>query len=253
VTSPPPGVPDETRADVARRRLAELAEAFDARWHPDPLPESRPDRRPPGRRSGGRHVDRADRGSIRPRLRDRHVALFAVLGLAALVLIGWWLLAGRPERLDEPAVIEAESSEPAASTEDGASELVVHVTGDVEKPGIVTVPVGSRVHEAIEAAGGVTGDPDLSGLNLARELADGEQVLVGRAAQPAPGEPGGAVNVNTADSETLQELPGVGPVTAAAIIARRTDHGPFRSVDDLLDVKGIGEATLAELRDHVTV
>lgn len=182
-----------------------------------------------------------------------------MLGLAALVLIGWWLLAGRPEQLDEPVVFEAEESEPAGSSEKPAgesAELIVHVAGEVAKPGIVTVPAGSRVHEAIEAAGGVAGDPDLSALNLARELNDGEQVLVGADAAAAagePGAPGGAINVNTADAATLQELPGVGPVTAAAIIARRTDHGPFRSVDDLLDVKGIGEATLAELRDHVTV
>lgn len=188
-----------------------------------------------------------------------------MLGLAALVLIGWWLLAGRPEQLDEPVVFEAEESEPAGSSEKPAgesAELIVHVAGEVAKPGIVTVPAGSRVHEAIEAAGGVAGDPDLSALNLARELTDGEQVLVGADAAATAGEPGapgqhgapgGAINVNTADAATLQELPGVGPVTAAAIIARRTDHGPFRSVDDLLDVKGIGEATLAELRDHVTV
>ncbi|OUZ07358.1 hypothetical protein BHE97_17375 [Aeromicrobium sp. PE09-221] len=203
---------------------------------------------------------------MRRRWGDRHLAVVAVLGLAAAVLVAWWVIAGRPAEVDDPAPLASVgASESSADPGDAAGaetsgELVIHVTGEVQTPGIVVVPAGSRVHEAIDAAGGVAGAPDLSTLNLAREIQDGEQIVVGG---PPAGPEGGAaasgagagglININTADSSTLEELPGVGPVTAQAIIDRRADHGPFRAVEDLLDVKGIGEATLADLRDRVTV
>ncbi|MET0928628.1 MAG: helix-hairpin-helix domain-containing protein, partial [Aeromicrobium sp.] len=149
-----------------------------------------------------------------------------------------------------------------------AQQLIVDVTGKVKHPGIVTLPKGSRVYEAIDAAGGVKGTVDTATLNMARELTDGEQVLVGLdpvdatgAAVSAvpPGAGAGAaptgvkVNLNTATLEQLDTLPGVGPVTAQAILGWRDTNGRFAAVDDLLDVKGIGEATLAELRDLVVV
>src|SRR5690606_27659891 len=109
--------------------------------------------------------------------------------------------------------------------------------------------------EAIAAAGGVKGKVDTAGLNLARVLNDGEQVVVGaevpavgpsgESGGPAAPAPGALVNLNSADLVALDELPGVGPVTAEAIVSWREENGPFRSVEDLLDVKGIGEATLA--------
>ena len=123
----------------------------------------------------------------------------------------------------------------------------------------MTLPAGSRVHEAIEAAGGLAGVVDTTSLNLARKLVDGEQVLVGIApasptgAAGAPASVGGATNLNTASVDDLDELPGVGPVTAQSIVDWRTENGPFRSVDDLLEVRGIGEGTLGDLRDLVTV
>ncbi len=154
-----------------------------------------------------------------------------------------------------------------------AAEVVVDVAGKVRRPGLAVLPVGSRVADALAAAGGARPGVDLTSLNLARVLVDGEQLLVGVAASPgvtgpvgAPGgggpggpaggagpAPGGLVNLNTADEALLDTLPGVGPVTAAAIVAWRTEHGGFSAVDQLLDVNGIGEVTLAELTPLVTV
>lgn len=231
---------DETRAEIARRRLAQLAASFEARLPPE---DGRPEQPEP-------------EGSA-PRLAPTHLRVVGVLGVAAVVLLGWWLLAGRPttEPADDSLAFAPASS---PSPEAAATELVVDVAGKVKNPGIVTLPPGSRVYEAIEAAGGLKGDVDTSGLNLARVLADGEQVLVGvepvAGAAPA-GAPGSSakVDLNTATAEQLDALPGVGPVTAAAILQWRADHGRFSSVDDLLDVDGIGQATLARLRDLVRV
>ncbi|NEN76823.1 ComEA family DNA-binding protein [Nocardioides zeae] len=207
----------------------------------------------------------------------------------ALAATCWWVLAGRAEeQVVEPLAVATSAagtplatppSDPGAGTagepESGADataastgEVVVHVAGRVVRPGIVVLPGGSRVADAVEAAGGVVPDTDLSGLNLARVLVDGEQVLVGldpsegAPAAPgaaAPGGPGagtptgGLVDLNTADLAALDLLPGVGPVTAQAIIDWREENGGFSHVDELLEVKGIGEATLAELAPLVTV
>jgi competence protein ComEA len=215
---------DETRADIARRRLARLAASFDAELPP------------------------ADEAAPTPRRRVDipHARVLVVVAVAASVLLVWWLLTGRPK-----------TSEPVAP-------LIVDVVGKVRQPGIVTLPKGSRVYEAIQAAGGLEGRVDTTSLNMARELTDGEQVLVGLepadpgaaapgAAPGAPGPAGAKVNLNTATLEQLDTLPGVGPVTAQAILTWRESNGRFSSVDDLLDVKGIGDATLAELRELVVV
>jgi len=229
-------VPPETRAEVARRRLAELAATFDA-----DLPD--PERPGPGRRRRP--------GAVARVIRPAHVRLVTVLGVAAAFLLVWWLVATRPH--EEPVAPQQVQVEATAET--ATADLVVDVAGEVRRPGIVTLPPGSRVHEAIEAAGGVRGSVDTTGINLARVLNDGEQIVVGApAAQSAGGDVGPArVNINSADLVALDALPGVGPVTAEAIIAWREENGPFRTIDDLLEVKGIGEATLAELRDRVTL
>ena len=146
--------------------------------------------------------------------------------------------------------------------------VVLHVLGAVVEPGIVELPPGSRVVDAIAAAGGPTDEADLAAVNLARLVADGEQLrlpAVGEA--PAAGAPGsggagagspggtadGRININTADAAGLEQLPGVGPAIAARIIAWREQNGPFRSVDELTAVSGIGEKTLDGLRDQATV
>ncbi|HYO38431.1 MAG TPA: helix-hairpin-helix domain-containing protein [Nocardioidaceae bacterium] len=145
----------------------------------------------------------------------------------------------------------------------GAGSIVVDVTGKVRRPGIATLPVGSRVVDALEAAGGPRPGARLGALNLARVLVDGEQVVVGvppppglaatAASAPTPAAPGPLVNLNTASQSELEELPGVGPVTALSILEFRARNGAFTSVDELLEVSGIGDATLAELAPFVTL
>ena len=136
------------------------------------------------------------------------------------------------------------------------------MTGKVRRPGIVVLEPGARVVDALDAAGGARRGADLAGLNLARLLVDGEQIVVGVPPPPGPAasaagspgpDPGALVNLNTASLAELDELPGVGPVTAQAIVDWRTGNGGFRSVDQLLDVDGIGEKTLADLAPLVTV
>lgn len=165
-----------------------------------------------------------------------------------------------------------------ATATTAAAELVVDVVGEVHRPGVRRVPAGARIGDVIDAAGGLTPRADRARINLAAPVADGERVFVPAVGQPVPpvavggvGAVGGAsagpgiatggadpaatgpVNLNTATLAELDTLPGVGPATAQAIIDHREQQGPFRSVDDLLDVRGIGDAKLAELRDHVVV
>ena len=145
------------------------------------------------------------------------------------------------------------------------SSLVISVVGKVRSPGLVTVPSGARVADALRAAGGALDGVDVSALNLARKLTDGEQIYVGvpvpagvQAGAAAPdqasgGEPGGKVNLNTATQDQLDTLPGVGEVTAKRIVDWRTQHGAFSSVEQLQEVDGIGATRFSRLRDQVTV
>lgn len=157
----------------------------------------------------------------------------------------------------------ASSSSPPPSS---SGPMVVDVAGAVARPGIYRLPPGSRVADAVAAAGGPTGDADIDQVNLAELVADAEQVRVPRPGDPPPApsarssSPSGSattapaiVNLNTATADQLDTLPRVGPATAAAIIQWRTQHGSFKAVDDLLDVSGIGPAKLEQLRPFVRV
>jgi competence protein ComEA len=149
---------------------------------------------------------------------------------------------------------------PATETT-GAATMVVHVAGWVETPGLVRLPVGARVGDAVAAAGGIRPGARLTDLNLAQPLTDGEQVAVPApgSSTPLPGDAGGGeeddglVRLNSATAEELERLPGVGPVLAERIVGHREDMGPFERVEDLLEVPGIGEAKLASIRDLVVV
>ena len=213
----------------------------------------------------GRHASRRlSVGGLR--LGPVHLAVVAVLAAVAVGLAAWWTVRDQAELV--PTTPVASPAEPLASVTPSPAapgeeevDLVVDVAGKVRRPGIAVLPPGSRVVDALEAAGGARRGVDLTGLNLARLVLDGEQILVGVA--PAPGvagtlgatPPAGAslVNLNSADQATLETLPGVGPVTAQAILAWRTDNGGFTAVDELLEVDGIGEATLADLAPLVTL
>lgn len=169
-----------------------------------------------------------------------------------------------------PGAVSPGSSADAA----GGAQLVVHVAGAVAAPGVVRLSTGSRVVDAVTAAGGLRADADPDRVNLAAPLTDGQRVVVPVLGQPLPAEvttgPGtgasdgtgstgggaaasGPIDLNTATAEQLDTLPGVGPSTATAILDHRAAEGPFDSVDGLLDVRGIGEAKLEALRDLVTV
>lgn len=159
------------------------------------------------------------------------------------------------------AAADAPSSEPT-SEPPMEEALVVHVAGAVQSPGVVEVPSGTRVGEALEAAGGASAEADLDALNLAAAVTDGQQVYVPREGEAAPaptdggsptGSTGAVIDLNTADLAALDTLPGIGPALAQRIVDWRSAHGPFASVDALLEVSGIGPATLERLRDLVTV
>jgi competence protein ComEA len=217
-----------------------------------------------------------------------HVAVVSLLVAVACALTAWWVVRADGDATLVPAAApvvtgpssgasggpsvalvtpeagpDPPSSAAAATVADAV--VVVDVAGRVRRPGIVELPAGSRVVDAIDAAGGARRGVDLSSVNLARVLVDGEQVVVGlRApggvAAPAASAPGTAapgtamlVSLNSATQSELEELPGIGPVTATAILQWRSDHGPFTAVDELLEVSGIGEATLAEIAPFVTL
>ena len=172
--------------------------------------------------------------------------LAIVAGAAALVVL---LLAWRSAPRQEPVPVVSSS----ATIAPALAELVVAVSGQVVRPGLVRLPPGSRVADAIQAAGGPLPGVDLSTVNLARKLNDGELIAVGI---PVPGTDPAApskVNLNTATLAELDTLPGVGPVLAQRIVDHRTKRGPFRTVQDLRQVDGIGEETFARLKDLVVV
>ena len=153
-----------------------------------------------------------------------------------------------------------------------AGVVTVHVVGQVTRPGVLELATGSRVGDAVQRAGGALRGADLSAVNLARVLVDGEQIRVPKPGEsvPAAGSTGpsrapgsaagsggsgqqGLVNLNTATASELEELPGVGPVLAQRIVDWRTEHGRFASVDELAEVSGIGEKMFAQLQPKVTV
>lgn len=205
------------------------------------------------------------------------VRVLAVVGLVAAVVAGVYLWWSRPVPRPAPdAVLSPATHASAAAAAPGPaapgpspSVVTVDVAGKVRHPGVVTLPAGSRVIDAIRAAGGLRPGTQPGTLNLARRLADGEQILVGITAPPEPGvvPPGGAppppgagaasgdapLDLNSATVAQLDQLPGVGPVLAQRIIDYRTRHGAFRSVDELRQVSGIGPAKFNDLKGLVRV
>ncbi|WP_218581866.1 ComEA family DNA-binding protein [Nocardia cyriacigeorgica] len=316
--SDPPG--NSGHAEPAGGHPDSVADAQSGRWNFDELPPDDPPR-DQGDIEGVGEVKAPgwldDPGGSRHRWRDRlvpsrfrrarmdpgrrGVLTMAGVGLVAALVTVVVLLWERPVAQQVPPVAAVytaapvpgappSGADPAAHTAaapnpapDGATaELVVSVVGLVHKSGLVRVPPGSRVADAVAAAGGAREGADLAGINLAQRLADGDQVVVGAvdaapggprlgsttigmsdrasgtASSAAPGSatssaPATRVNLNSAAESDLDALPGIGPVTARAIIAWRTTNGRFTDIEQLGDVDGIGPARLARLRDLVTI
>ncbi|WP_405788848.1 helix-hairpin-helix domain-containing protein [Streptomyces sp. NBC_00029] len=214
-----------------------------------------------------------DRCGVRPRA----VAAVGVVLVVAVGFAGQQYWSGRPQAVTVPAVVApgaaAAATAPAGAPAPGggtggAARVVVDVSGKVRDPGVRRLPAGSRVEDALAAAGGVRPGTDTTGLNRARVLVDGEQVVVGATVQPLPGGPGGGPGIGTgigagtgtatgplslgsATVAQLDGLPGVGPVLAQHIVDFRTARGGFRSVEELRQVNGIGERRFADLRPLV--
>ena len=276
--APTQGTASPTRNPFGVRRVGRHWGRFADLWVPESLRDARVD---PGRRGA--------------------LILLLVAALAASVTaVGVWrdrpepravetsaiaALAGAPQPAGtgpvELATVDPAGTEssavgaagpPPSATVTAASELVVSVTGLVAQPGLVTLPAGARVAEAIAAAGGVSDGADLTGVNLAARLADGDSVVIGSA--PASGSVGsgvsgaggtagansnsasaaaGLVNLNTADEAALDTLPGVGPVMAQNILAWRETNGKFTTIEQLQEISGIGPSRYAQLSPLVTV
>jgi competence protein ComEA len=176
------------------------------------------------------------------------IALAAIVAVVSLVLVA----VNRPEA---PAG-EFAISEEAADSQVSEQFLFVHIVGEVKTPGMYQLPFGARLVDAVFAAGGLTAEADNSSVNLARELSDGEQVVVfkvGEEGEAGTSSQGGLVSINRADEKQLEELPGIGPALSARIIAWREANGGFKSKKDLLKVSGIGESILAGFIDLITL
>jgi competence protein ComEA len=295
---------DPSVVEAARRRLDALRVERSQESPASPTGSPPPEVEPRGEigRHAARPDSMADRLSARLfdtlpiRVRGRagiasqHLTVLALLIAAVVALAAWWVLRSQPHPVAPPALssrpmpgiglttpsgiasqVDVTSSSVgvtppgiAATGTPTTGRVVVDVAGKVRHPGIVALPAGSRVIDAIRAAGGVRPQVDLSSINLARLLVDAEQILVGvppaATSYPYPGVPTTTsttspvlINLNTATEPELETLPGVGPVTAAAILQWRAEHGSYTSVDELLEIDGIGDATLADLAPLVTV
>lgn len=275
-TAPEAGQDGDPEADPGAAETSEsagTAETALSRWLPDTAGE---------RASNWTAAIRADPGRA-------GVVGLAVVGVVA-VLVTVFTIA----RTDEPRVVSANlppvQPVSSASSHTGGPpapelEVVVSVVGLVGTPGLVTLPPGARIADALDAAGGALAGADLTGLNMARRVADGEQVVVGLASPPGtppvigssvsspagggapdlapattaagaagdPAVPESPIDLNAATVEDLDTLPGIGPVTATAIVGWRTTNGRFTSVDQLAEVDGIGPARLEKLKALVRV
>jgi len=232
---------------------------------PDPPPEGPELRRPAPPRTWRERIEQAAdaTGTTPGRILGG--------GLAAIALVAGGLWLTRPPA--DPVEVSlpyasTTSSLPPATGSTSLAALVVHVAGAVARPGVYELPAGARVEDAVAIAGGLSSDADQSRLNLAAPLQDGTRVYIPRMGEEPPpvlgagaaaggdgatGAAAGPLDLNTADEAALDGLPGVGPATAAAIVEHRARIGRFTSVDQLLDVRGIGEAKLEALRDLVRV
>jgi len=266
-------MPDSPRTDTVERDAPDTE--F---WRPSVRPGQTPEFPPRPSEWGGpfeRFVDR-----VRELRGDPRVGIAALLVVALAAGLIWYRLGAadggessttrRSPTTSAPTSTVAGSSGTTGSSSGAAKKgerATVHVAGAVAKPGVYDLDAGARVIDAIEAAGGGAPDADLNRLNLAAKVADGQRVLVQRVGEAAPAgsaspggsggsgssDPSGLVSLNSATQPELEALPGIGPTLAEAIITERERRGGFRSVNELRDVRGIGEKRFADLKDKVTI
>ena len=201
----------------------------------------------------------SSKGSGRRRLK-RHSGFLVLILLNFVATAGIAFALRRPtqglvEILPPPTLAPAPTSTPRA--------LTVYVSGAVARPGVYTLPDHSRVERAVKAAGGFAEDAIETGINLAQPLMDGQQIHVPRegeaaapvipAGSPSSSDAAGPININVASAEQLTALPRIGPVIAGRIVEYRQSHGPFRKIEDIKRVKGIGDATFERLKDLIVV
>ena len=190
--------------------------------------------------------------------RIAQAVFLSIVGLVALIVI--YTILKRPEPASPPLVITLQPRPTDKPVTPTPATINVYGSGAVNKPDVYTLPLNSIVKDAIAAAGGATAEADLERINLAAHLSDQMQVDVphqGDAAPPSNGSPSAAatamININTASVEELDKLPGIGPSIAKAIIDYRTTSGPFKKIEDINEVKGIGDALYAKIKDQITV
>lgn len=229
---------------------------------PDPTPDPDALARPPALEARAPLSERVQQWRSDPRVAA--VVVVVVLLAAGAVWIRSTAAGSSPPA---PSPITAAPAAPAPSTTAKAGPMV-HVVGAVRASGVVELPPGARVRDAVAAAGGAADDADLERLNLAAPVTDGQRIAVPSLGDPAPaagagdpsvsgtssdGAPAGPLNLNTATATDLETLPGIGPTLADAIVRAREKVGGFKSIDDLKQVRGIGEARFADIRDLVTL
>ena len=239
------------------------------------LPDESPDESP--YESSDESSDKLPGELSRQRFSRIHVGVVSTLLILGLITAGWLLLRARPVAVASPGDVVTvaspgdmvNTSAPAMASvtpSPKGAKIVVHIFGAVRHPGLVRLRENSRVQDAIDAAGGLTGRADPGELNLAQMLNDGQQVLIGTRSDPA-GEvrdqsgsgtaegpsATGALDLNRANQSQLEELPSVGPVTAQAILTWRQQHGQFSRIEELQEVDGIGPKTYAQIAPHVRV
>ncbi len=196
----------------------------------------------------------------------RHLIVIALVLAAGLTWAGCTVLRSRPEPIPErstqtPSALTTGTPVTAPTSKPPQTTLVIHVAGKVRRPGLIHTKSGNRVADALEAAGGALPGTDLTTLNLARPLTDGEQILVGSpnpqpsnsTNQPSTPTKAGPIDLNTATIDQLDDLPGVGPVLAQRILDYRTEHGRFTTIDQLQEVSGVGTKKYEDLKPHVRI
>jgi competence protein ComEA len=169
------------------------------------------------------------------------------------------LSAGAVIYVRRPVNQPIEIIEPSPSPVPTAAQVAVYVTGAVQNPGVYYLPGESRVEDALEAAGGPTADADLDRVNLAQRVHDEDQIYfpeMGEDGVPASSTGGsteGLIDINTASADELEQLPGIGPALAQSIIDHRESRGPFSSIEEIMDVQGIGQGVFEDVRELITV